>query len=327
MNNKEIEKRNKLKQNKPYVYEKILNFDKMIKQNKSIAIIQLQYNYICNFNCSHCSIKPVFNPMRRELTLEDVASISQQADKLGLARFVITGGEPLIFNDFKELVKAINPNKFYISCDTNAYFLDEEKCLMAKDIGIDRFQISIDSLVTKEHDNFRNKKGSFMRCIKAVDICQKYDMDLFIQTVVTKRRLYSDEFICFLEYFNKRNIDVFVTFAKPVGNFAKYDELINEDDLLFFKSLEKKHSVFNHMSDSYDKKGGCIAIKKMVSITQHGDVQPCPYMHTKIGNIFENSLEEILIKGMNTNFIEKNIKTCPIAMDKDFIKNLDRQFL
>ena len=40
----ENEKRNKLKQEKPYVYEKIMKYDEKIKKGESIAIIQFQYD-------------------------------------------------------------------------------------------------------------------------------------------------------------------------------------------------------------------------------------------------------------------------------------------
>jgi len=44
----EQSKRNSLKTNKPYVYEKIQKFDGKIRRGESIAVIQMQYNYVCN---------------------------------------------------------------------------------------------------------------------------------------------------------------------------------------------------------------------------------------------------------------------------------------
>ena len=54
---KETSTRNKLKEEKPYVYEKVMKFDEKMKRGESIAIIQFQYNYTCNLACEHCSIK------------------------------------------------------------------------------------------------------------------------------------------------------------------------------------------------------------------------------------------------------------------------------
>ena len=48
LNEKEISGRNYLKEKKPYVYEKVSKFTEKYNRGESIAIIQLQYNYICN---------------------------------------------------------------------------------------------------------------------------------------------------------------------------------------------------------------------------------------------------------------------------------------
>ena len=42
--------------------------------------------------------------------------------ELGLARFVITGGEPLVFKDLDQIVEAIDPQKFYINIFRPAHF-------------------------------------------------------------------------------------------------------------------------------------------------------------------------------------------------------------
>jgi len=44
---------------------------------------------------------------------------------------------------------------------------------------------------------------------------------------------------------------------------------------------------------------GCIGVKGMISITQYGDVQPCPYIHVSIGNVFDEPLSNIIQRGLN----------------------------
>ena len=96
----ELNKRGQLKREKPYVYEKIMKFDEKLKRGESIAIIQFQYNYACNFTCEHCSIKRFQGKKDdRQFTIPDVKNLFRQADELGLARVTITGGEPLVFKD------------------------------------------------------------------------------------------------------------------------------------------------------------------------------------------------------------------------------------
>jgi MoaA/NifB/PqqE/SkfB family radical SAM enzyme len=327
LNAKEQARRASLKVQKPYVYEKIQKLDEKVRRGESIAIIQMQYNYACNFNCTHCAIKKVQNnnneKTKRSLTPKDVASLSKQADELGLARFVITGGEPLIFKDFDEIISAINPNKFYISCDTNGWFLDEAKAKHLKEIGIDRIQLSIDSLNPQEHDNFRCRAGSHERAMRALEETLKAGLQIFVQTVVTKQRLYTDEFIEFIKYFNDKGVGVFTTYAKPVGSWERnYDNLVSREDMKYMSDvLEKKYNVFTHLTPAYGLNMGCIAVKGMFSITQFGDVLPCPYIHTSIGNIFIEPLKDIIDRGLGIKYFGEYVDTCLIAEDMNFIKN------
>jgi MoaA/NifB/PqqE/SkfB family radical SAM enzyme len=314
-------RRNKLKEEKPYVYEKIMKFDEKIKRGESIAIIQFQYNYTCNFLCRHCSVKRFQGKKNgRQFTMADVKELFRQADEMGLARVTITGGEPLVFKDFDELVAAIDPQKFYINCDTNGWLLDKRRAKHIKSIGVDRIQLSIDSLDANEHDNFRKAKGSYERAIKSIDATLDARLGIFIQTVVTKQRLYSDEFIKFIEYFNKRGIGVFVTYAKPVGAWeGNFNVLVDKDDMNYMRKLEKRHNVFTHLTPAYGLNIGCIAVKGMFSVTQYGDVLPCPYIHTSIGNVFEEPLKDIIQRGLNIKYFGEHVDTCLIAEDRDFI--------
>lgn len=318
----ETEKRNQLKREKPYVYEKIMKFEEKVKRGESIAILQFQYDYTCNFRCHHCCITKLRRPKgEKSFTPKDVAELSRQADEMGLAHIVITGGEPMVFPDFDQIVKAIDPSKFYITSDSNGFLLDEKRAKHLKKIGVDKVQISLDSLDAAEHDEFRRVKGAHAKVLRAIKASQDAGLNVIVQTVVTKQRLRSKEFMDFLKYLNKRSVPVFVTFAKPVGDWeGNFDAMINKKDLEFLRKLEKKHEVFTHLTPSYGLDLGCIAVKRMVSVTKYGDIMPCPYMHVSLGNFFKEPLKDIIEKGMNIKWFGKYLDTCPMAADKKFVK-------
>ena len=317
----ETEKRNLLKKEKPYVYEKIMKFDEKVRKGESIAILQFQYDYRCNFRCQHCDVTRLQGKKKdRFFTISDVKELSRQADEMGLAHIVITGGEPLVFPDFDDIVKAIDPQKFYITSDTNGWFLDAKKAKHLKSIGVDKIQLSLDSLSAEEHDEFRRKPGSHERCIRAIDAALDAGLNIIIQTVVTKQRVRSKEFIDFVEFLNGKGVGVFVTYAKPVGDWeGNFDVLVNRDDMDYMRELEKKYNVFTHLTPSYGLNLGCIAVKRMVSITKYGDVMPCPYIHTSLGNFFEEPLKDIIERGMKIKYFGNYVDTCLIAEDRKFI--------
>ena len=321
LNSAETAKREQLRRNKPHVYEKILKYSEKVERGESIAIIQFQYNYVCNFKCEHCSVKHFQGKnSARKFTIPDVRELSRQADELGLANIVITGGEPLVFKDFDELVEAIDPQKFYITSDTNGWLLDAERAKHLKAIGVDKIQLSLDSLDAAEHDAFRHAPGSHDRAIRAIDAALDAGLNIILSTVVTHQRVRSDEFLRYLEFAKSKGVGTFVTYAKPVGAWeGNFDALVTRDDMRYVEELGKKYNVFTHLTPSYGLDLGCIAVKRMISITQYGDVMPCPYMQTSIGNIFEEPLKDIIARGMKIKWFGRKIGTCLVAESRPFI--------
>ncbi|MFA5062292.1 MAG: radical SAM protein [Patescibacteria group bacterium] len=317
----ETSRRNTLKETKPYVYEKIMKFEEKIKKGESIAMLQFQYDYTCNFRCEHCCITKLRRPAGdRAFTPADVKELARQADEMGLAQIVLTGGEPLVFPDFDEIIKAIDPQKFYIVSDSNGWFLDEAKAKHLKDIGVDKVQLSLDSLDSQAHDDFRKRPGAYQNALRAIEACQKVGLYIIVQTVVTKQRLKSEEFKDFLKFLNQKGVPVFVTYAKPVGDWeGNFEAMVDKDDMNYMRGLEKECDAFTHLTPSYGMDLGCIAVKRMISITKYGDVMPCPYMHVSLGNFFKEPLKDIIERGLNIKYFGQYYESCYMAEDKDFI--------
>jgi len=173
-----------------------------------------------------------------------------------------------------------------------------------------------------EHDAFRRKPGSHERCMRAIDAALNAGLNVIVQTVVTKQRFRSKEFINFVEFLNGKGVGVFITYAKPVGCWeGNFDVLVNKDDMDYVRELEKKYNVFTHLTPAYGLNLGCIAVKRMVSITKYGDVMPCPYIHVSLGNFFEEPLKDIIERGLKIKYFGKYVDTCLIAKDRKFIND------
>jgi len=326
--NNEQERQNWLKEHKPLVYEKVMKYPEKVAKGESIAIIQFQYNYACNFRCEHCCIEKFQhkenNLGKRKFTIPDIKELSKQAHELGLANFVITGGEPLTFKDFDQIVEAVDPNKFFIVSDTNGWFLDYERAKHLKSIGVDKIQLSLDGADSKSHDEFRRQPGSWQRAVDAIEACKKADLHVILSTVVWKERVHSQELIDFLEFAKQKEVGTYVSFAKPVGAYeGRFDLLINEDDEKYLEELGKKYDVFTHLTPSYGLDVGCIAGKRIISVTQFGDVQCCPYLHISFGNLREESLKIILNRILKNKWFNYEKKFgCLCASNKKFIKKV-----
>jgi len=320
----EKQKQNNLKITKPLAFEKMQHFNEKVSRGESIAIIQLQYNYICNMKCVHCHVKQFQQKFKnkRRMAPDDVKNLSQQADELGLARFVITGGEPLIFKDFDKIIEAIDPSKFSINIDTNAWFLNDKKAKHLKEIGVDRVQISVDSLDEQEHDNFRRKPGAHKKAVAAIDTSIKAGLSILITTVATRQRIRSGEFLNFVKYFNQQDVTIYANYPKPVGMWeGQTDILVEPEDTEYIRELEKQYNVCTHLTPGYGRNMGCGSVKDIIGITEYGDVMPCPFIHVSLGSIYDEPLQDLINKGLSIKFFGEYSNLCIMAEDQNFIHN------
>ncbi|HJV26691.1 MAG TPA: radical SAM protein [Aromatoleum sp.] len=327
----EAAKRNDLASRKPYVAAKLARISEMEARGDISPIIRLEKSYLCNFQCTHCSaeyymdrhLHKVFKieDERRKIDLDDIRELSRQADELGIARFVITGGEPLVMKDFDAVVEAIDPDKHYVITDTNGWFLDYERAKHLKAIGVEKVQLSLDSFIPEQHDAFRNKPGSYKRVMRAIDASIDAGLNLILSTVLVKGRAKTDEFREMCEFCTKKGIGLYVSYAKPTGSCTEHPEfVITKEDADIVREFEKKYNVFTHMTPSYGSFKGCITVKGLITVTSTAEVTPCPYIDLSLGNLRETSLAEILDRGMRNPWLGPHRPDCLIGEDPQFIK-------
>ncbi|MDD5110450.1 MAG: radical SAM protein [Patescibacteria group bacterium] len=320
---KEGSKREKLKREKPAVYEKVIRYQEKVARGESIALIVLNYAYTCNFACEHCcaeNFKPKnAGPQARSLTPKDVDNLCRQGDALGLGNIVISGGEPLTYPDFDDVVAAIDPSKWYIAFDTNAWLLDAKKAKHLKSIGVDKAQISLDSFVEEEHDRFRNRPGAYQHVMRAIDASLEAGLNVILMTTMTRDRVRSEEFHNFLEFTKSKGIGAYVTLAKPVGVWeGKFDALCGNAEIDYLNELAQQYDVFTRMSPGYGIDLGCISVKRSVTVIQSGDVMPCPYMFISLGNIFDEPFKDILERGLKIKHFAYGEKHTCLTGNKDY---------
>ncbi|MDC0182969.1 radical SAM protein [Nitrosomonadales bacterium] len=328
---RELADREKSAKEKPIVYEKSKNYIKKAQNGEPIPLITLNYDYLCNFQCDHCCADLFMNKTaaaekadtRRKLTPQDVKMIADQADEIGIGQFTLSGGEPLTYKAFDDVLKAIGPERFYIATDTNAWFLSKEKAQHLKKQGLDKIQISLDSFIEKEHDMFRKKKGSYKKIMEGIVNAKNANLKVIIMTCLTKDRTYSQEFKNMLEWGKKVNVGIYVTYAKPVGAWeGDTSEMCGNKEFVQVKKYSEKYDVFTRTSGGHGLDIGCIAVKRNITITKYGDVMPCPYIHLSIGNIFVEKLSAILNRGLRIkHFSYGEVRTC-LSGNKDhyFVK-------
>ncbi len=327
----EKSKRKDQSQRRPRVHEKIQNYFKGMIDGQISPILRLKINRsLCNFHCAHCCEEPymsrdlkkkigIIDP-RVQMGIDDYRKLSIEADECGIFRFVLTGGEALLDKNLDKLIDAIDPMKHLVILDTNGWTFDENKAKWFAELGGYKAQISLDSFIEQEHDEFRSKKGSYARVMRALRASKEAGLELLISTCIIRDRVFSAEFMDMCEYCKVEDIPLYVTLAKPVGTAREQATWVcTKKDVDRLKFLEDKYNVFTHMSPSYGQPGRCITVKGINTVNHDGEIVPCPYMDLSIGNVMKEPLAAILDRGMRNRWLGPYRDECIIGEHQEFI--------
>jgi len=320
---KEIEKlkREKLKREKPLVFEKIIKLKERLIAGFATPVVDIGYNLACNFKCKHCFISK-YTRKKRVLTPPDLKKFSDEAHELGLCQFVISGGEPLILKDLKEVITALQPDKFHLSMSTNGYFLTKEMAKKLKTWGLDKVKISIDDFDEKLHDSNRNRKGSYVKAMEALFNAKEAGLGVAIQTCISHQNCRTDRTIQMAKFAQENGFVVDVMIAHPLGEWeGKHEMLIDEADAAYMKEVNKQYpSLHRDTFPTYGINRGCGCVNSNLHLTQFGEILPCGFLPISLGSIFEESLGNILKRGMSIKHFKEYNPLCVSGEDRNFIE-------
>jgi len=138
-----------------------------MKQEKAYSLNQI-YFYLtegCNLKCRHCWIAPKYQSPDKpfpSLGLDLFRSIIKQAKLLGLSGVKLTGGEPLLHPQIKQILEVIRSEGLRLTVETNGIRCTPELAEEMKATCIDPFvSVSIDGAATETHEWIRGVKGCF----------------------------------------------------------------------------------------------------------------------------------------------------------------------
>ena len=116
----------------------------------------------CINDCPYC-YGPDHNI--KDLTLKQLKDLFAFLKTNKVDAVLLTGGEPLLRNDFKEIVRELKKNNFKIFLDTCGYNFDKYKSVIFKDIDVLGLPLDFHNKSYRQHDNvlkilkyFKNKK-------------------------------------------------------------------------------------------------------------------------------------------------------------------------
>ena len=312
------------------VVEKLKDFFYYVRKNNGqIGTkqrgIELNFNNACNFKCEHCfTDSNIGSHAKDEIPIDVVADLADQADELGMFEFDLQGGELTLHPDkLYEVVEAIKPERFYLYVTTNGYLFDAKVAEELAALGVSRLSVSLDSFDDKVHDEFRGKRGALKKAMEALEHAKTAGMSTYMNITVGHYNAFDEDIENLLQHSLDNGYTTLLNVACPSGAWASNDEVMcDEKDTAHIIQLRKKYkNIFRNLWNPLDKEFesvlGCNTVNRMY-ITPLGDVLVCPYVHIKIGNIYEQSLREIKDYGFSINRFRNYSALCLAGEDKEF---------
>ena len=294
------------------------------KFERPIISLRITLTNRCNVNCLYCHHDGMVKS-KDEMTADELYTICKVAKNLGIKKIRLSGGEPLLKKDIVEAVEKIASLDFKdISMTTNGILL-EKYAPDLKDAGLDRVNVSLDTL-NRETFEFITKKDYLEDAKKG--IIKAVEVGLYpvkINMVIMKD-------------INQNEIDDMFEFCKEHGIVLQLIELIEsescDDDKFsedYHYNLDEIESELADIADEVHERkfmqgrkkyyidGGEIEVVKPVDnasfcakcsrlrITPDGKIKPCLLRNDNLVELIshvrngesEERLEEIFINGIN----------------------------
>lgn len=258
----------------------------------------------CNLRCAHCYLDACeLDGCDETSTAEAERFIGEIASLSPHAMLILTGGEPLLRQDWPQLSRYASGLGLTVVIGTNGTLLDDSMVEEMIKSGVKGAGISLDSATPPYHDRFRGVSGAWEKTMAGIDTLKRHGLDFQIQFSVTRENL--PDLSAIIDLAHKkgaRAINIFFLVCTGRGQgMTDLSPREYEDTLKYLVKAEKEHAgimvrarcaphflrVANTLnSESPVLKGGtsgCIAGTGYLRISPDGHVTPCPYMPASAG--------------------------------------------
>ncbi len=269
---------------------------------------------ICNLRCAHCWITPhwtLSSPLPR-ISAELYSRAIASAFPLGLKMVKLTGGEPLLHPEWRQIVQFAVEQGVKVALETNGTLLDEEDAKFLTKYNV-RVSVSLDGAKPSTHDKFRGVKGSFEATKRAIHLLvEQGNPPLIIFSLYTGNRHELEPLVALARDWGVEEVKVNI--VSPIGrgkHFKRRGWLLGIEELVRLKQFEEKSlrqrygiKVFVDLPCAFDSAIelvthgiGVCPFLNLLSILANGDITLCGfgYLHPEwiLGNIETHNLAEI----------------------------------
>ena len=253
----------------------------------------------CNERCTHCYIPEYKDDAKRLLSLEQWKNVLAQLRDNGVLYLILMGGEAMLSPNFWGVAEEGARLGFSLAMITNGLLINEETGKRLADIGFSDITISLYSLNPAIHDKMTKVYGSCARTMKAIEICQKNNLRVSINCLLTEANI--DGYFDLKKWCDEKNMWLrFDPIITPKNNGDKEPTKYRarpEQIYEFYKKLIDPTKIKNHIGDDESEDMSahhtCNAGKGKCAITAYGELPTCIDIRESLGNLATEKFSDI----------------------------------
>ncbi|MFC1840216.1 SynChlorMet cassette radical SAM/SPASM protein ScmF [Thermodesulfobacteriota bacterium] len=295
------------------------NIEDNINPGFSLDQIYFYLTEGCNLACRHCWLAPPLQTGGKKHPVLPVSFFKKavsEAIPLGLSGVKLTGGEPLLHPDIKEIFSIIRNNDLALTMETNGFLCSMD---IAEEIAesSDRFvSVSIDGADSKTHDIIRGVGGSFEKAKDAVKNLVKTGITTqVIMSLMPRNRHQVESMVTLARDLGAESLKINIVqpIARGKDLFEKEKSLKLKDIIELGKYIEAKLSretdfridfdyplAFKPLSYLADKGSGTCTILNIIGVIATGEYALCG-IGNHIPELVFGKVEDIPLKDIWLN--------------------------
>lgn len=144
---------------------------------------------ICNMNCDMCYIRLSRTEMEKKgrmRTADEWISMGEEMERAGVLFLLLTGGEPLIFPDFRRLYLSLRERGIILTVNTNGTLIDADWAAFFGENKPRRINITLYGADDRAYETLCHYPGGFEKTVQGIRLLKERGVDVKINGSVTK---------------------------------------------------------------------------------------------------------------------------------------------
>ena len=157
-----------------------------------LTSFDLEITARCSNNCTHCYINLPpgdKNAKANELSLEELESIADQAVELGALWCLVSGGEPLLREDFSEIYLMLKKKGLLVSVFTSATLITPDHIELFKKYPPREIEVTVYGITEETYEKISRVKGSYKKFLKGLDLLLDSGLKVRLKTMALRSNL------------------------------------------------------------------------------------------------------------------------------------------